>query len=510
MSNFRYPTSDYDRPQTLLSLLGTHWESVYAARDRIASYVGRVAQLEAQTHLDLLETIAVLSRAQVPLFHRENWYLLPLTESALTERPLTYGAGATYNAQYRYGQSLPSWTWEVELPADLVTAPLMLSSPAGARLTWTQGIDYRVDREQNKIVFRANPFAQDELAIHPVYDGDTVVDRETALWIFRGEFDWQYAYQHWGYLLQLQMESSQGYKDLLNAVFDGLAGGTSRAVLEAAFSALTGVVLCQEAGTVEFVGEDRQRLVIATEQRLYRYHRSSTPLVAVGDAVVAGQPLVDALQFFDLTAGEVPAGIDSLQLEDGLLGEGYLAGLTFENTTTPLVVEEDVEGYTKVSFALGGFAADAEAFWDEVHRRGVAAGTTLAHLLDIRETPVGEPTAASLPATINPLQFLIANVLRYQTLLAKIRVQAQLAPADVRQARVLRRLVPPWMAVITICELEVADDPITMDGPGDAEHPGYQETAALLDGFETAEETITADTYLRESARLGYVDGFCE
>lgn len=509
MPDFSYPASDYDRPQTLLSLLGTHWDSVYGGRDQVQSLVGRLGQMEAQTHLDLLETVATLSRFQTPIFHRENWSLLVLRESELNLLPLLYGADGEYDGQFRYGRPRSAVDYAFPLPAELVDIPLLLDRPAGSQLLWHQGVDYVLDLAAQRIRFRVNPLDSPQLASRPVYTGDTIVDREVALWIFRGQFDWQHLYTHWGYVLQLQAASSEAYRTLLNTVFDALAQGTSRQGLEAAFSALTGIVLCQEAGQVTLVQRDSRQLVIATEQRAYRYRREATPLVAVGEEVVAGQALVDSLQFFSLTDGQVPPQIDALTLESGWLGEGYLGGLTFENTDVPLVVE-DADGWTKVSFALGGFAADAEAFWDTVHARGVAADQTLAHLLDQRAEPTGEPTAAHLPATINPLGFLIENVLRYQTLLVKIRVADVSVPVDVANARILRKIIPPWLAVIVIYELEVRDDPITMNGPGSSTAPGYQESAGLELGLNLAQETISAGDFVQESVRLSQVDGFCE
>src|SRR5690606_17803300 len=109
--------------------------------------------------------------------------------------------------------------------------------------------------------------------------------------------------------------------------------------------------------------------------------------------------------------GQVPAELRAVELGRGWLAAGFVGGLTFENKDVPLVVESDGV-YTRLSWELGGWDQDVRRFFDQLHARGLANPPTLAQLLDRRTNPAGEPTAANLPATINPLAFLVANVLR--------------------------------------------------------------------------------------------------
>ena len=76
-----FPTTVYDRPQQLLSALGSFWTELYGGKDQVFSYVLGKAQVEWQTQLDLLELLAALSRYTVPLYHRDNWYCLALRAS---------------------------------------------------------------------------------------------------------------------------------------------------------------------------------------------------------------------------------------------------------------------------------------------------------------------------------------------------------------------------------------------------------------------------------------------
>jgi hypothetical protein len=63
-----------------------------------------------------------------------------------------------------------------------------------------------------------------------------------------------------------------------------------------------------------------------------------------------------------------------------MLGYGFFGGLVFENKDVPVTVEEDVDGYTKVSWSLGGFSLDVEKFWEDVHASGVSKNQNLGYV----------------------------------------------------------------------------------------------------------------------------------
>ena len=82
---------------------------------------------------------------------------------------------------------------------------------------------------------------------------------------------------------------------------------------------------------------------------------------------------------------------------------------------------------------------------------------TLAHRLDRRVEKIGEPTALALPATINPLQFLVENVLRNNVTVVRVRVSDLGRNAlGLHVARFFYKVIPPHTAVIFV--VEVAPD----------------------------------------------------
>jgi hypothetical protein len=194
----------------------------------------------------------------------------------------------------------------------------------------------------------------------------------------------------------------------------------------------------------------------------------------------------------------------------GFLTPGFLQDLVFENKDVPLIVEEDVDGFTKVSWELGGFPGDVEKFFDDLHARGVAAGETLANLLDTRTNKVGEPGPSNLPATINPFEFLCQNVLRNNAYMVKVRTSSFGRDAvGLNAAKILRKVHQPWTAIIILVELALSDDPIIMDGPGDDTRPGFEETAKIFLGTGFS-ESIDPATFISECVRIKQIGGRCQ
>jgi len=310
--------------------------------------------------------------------------------------------------------------------------------------------------------------------------------------------------------LNLKLESSEGYRDLLNALMDGITQGSKIRDFHNAWSAITGVDLAKEEETIETITEDDRSLVVITDKNVYKYSLNSVLLVTEGQALQPGDPLVDTLQFFELNRGIVPDEIDSVVLGPGLLANGYFSELVWENKEVDVVVEYDAEGYAKVSWELGGFILDVEKFFDDTHERGKASGKTLAHYLDQRPDPIGEPMPESLPATINPLEFLISNFYRFHTFVVKVK-PGRLGPDPLPAFTGVHvsQIVPPWTVMIVLVELEYQDEPVIMDGPGDELEPGYTED---LSGFPmmVVEETIDGTSMVSERVRVYQITGKCE
>jgi hypothetical protein len=517
MANYIYPTNDLDRADNLLNLLGSYWSTTYLGSDLLEDILQAKAQLTAQTWLNFMELVASVSRFEVPVFHQENWYALKIKESELNNFDLLipdYKTGTSYTysnaTSLAYGEvaSVEGY-FSVPLPPSVVDVKTILNRIVSPSVTFQAGIDYWIS-EKGVLTFRENPFKNSSIPIQDVVVGDEVVDKECILWLYHGQWDWDTVYEQFGYALNLKMASSDGYLSIVNVVLDAFTGGTSSKDIQFAWSAITGTPLViDQVETVELVQEDSRSLVVVTDKNAYNFTSNSSSVVAVGDTVYAGDNLVDTVSIHEFNRGSVPEGLTGLVMGAGFLAVGFFGDITFENKDAVITVEENVDGYTKVSWDLGGFPGDIEKFWTDVHAAGVVAGKTIAMYLDVRPSPTDQPTAINLPATINPLEFLCDNFLRYNTFLVKIKTN-QLGANKLPSipAAALRKIIPPHTAMIVLVELVHTDVPITMDGAGDTSNAGYIESTSGFPCMVTSDD-ISGTTYITEKTRLFQVSGRC-
>lgn len=516
MPDFKFPDSAYDNPELLLSFLGSYWMNSYQGSGLIQSLVSARAQLDAQAHLNLLELVASVSRFDVPVFHTENWFFLTFLEtdinSAAAVLPkFTNDSTRTFedNTPLQYGVAPSVDNYSIAVPDNLHDVKVILNRITDSSLTMTAGVDFWLSAP-GVLTFRENPFKNPLVPVQQIFEGNEIVNRQAGLWLFRGLWDWYTVYEQFGYVLGLQLASSEGYKQLVTAILNAITAGTNIKDVQLAWSAITGVALVREpVEQVELVLDDICNKLIITNQNVYRFPLGSQAVVEPGDIVQAGDRLVDTLTFYEFNRGQLSDDITALVLGPGILATGYWGDLVFDNSETPLIVETDPNGYTKVSFAINGFPADVELFWDDVHSRGLAAGKTLAHYLDIRPNPVEEPNADNLPATINPLKFLVENLLRYNTYLVRIRPKhLGSLKLGLMHATQMRRIVPPHTVMLVLIELEHADEITIMDGPGTPERPGYAETVSGFPCMTSAD--VISPSMVVERVQLKQIKGKCE
>jgi hypothetical protein len=475
-------------PYAMLALLGSFWGRTYGGRDEMLACCDAAGDAIRQARQDLSELILSLSRYTVPIFHRRTWYLLYLRRSGRLSRYLTFGDDGNYGAGIDFGAVTDDvYSW----PCPPARIPLIFNRLADPSRSLTCGIDFTV--HDGIISFRADPFADQLLPARDILDANgTAVDREIALWCFGVDIDKDYIYKQYGYMIGLKLSSSKGYRDVVNALLDALVGGTASEQVGAALAALTGTPYVRTDGeVVQYVERDGHGLVVITDRDAYRFPAATMPVVGPGDVLRRGDQLVDTVAIFDLNTGGIPGGLGSLAIGTGILTDGYYSDLVFQDRDVPLAVVSGPGRLTRVSWELGGHPADVERFWDDVHARGIAEGRTLAHLLDIRPDPSDEPDATNLPATVNPLRFLIANLLRGNTFLVRVRAAgiADEAPG-LGQLRLLRRIVPPHVALIVLVDLPPVDDSVKMAAVG--EEPDSRDVGPPL-----------SDTVIRLAIREG-------
>lgn len=174
-----------------------------------------------------------------------------------------------------------------------------------------------------------------------------------------------------------------------------------------------------------------------------------------------------------------------------------------KKTTTKIerTAQADVCGYFKIdvrdALPFGAFVLK----FNQTFPPGIPM--TLARMLDSRKYGESEPKAQHLPQTINPLQFLIANVLRNNVFVVRIKIaglgQNQLGLYNIKH---LRQLLPPQTALITVFEFNPAKEEIDS-------RLRVAESVTKFKGAELVSDTITDENVVDLGARLFAVSGTC-
>ncbi len=493
-----WPT-ELDDAGRLLAVVGSFWADTYTGNDLVQSLLHAKARHHAQAHADLLELVGSMSRQNIPVLHTEDWSPLVLRESARNSPNLPKLDGTyTFDGTIFYDTPVASALFAYPAPAGLVAAGSIfdrISTPTTSRVA---GIDFYV--KDGAVWFASDPFADPNAEIADVFEDGTIVDRSVTLWVYAGKFDRENVYNQFGYVLGKKLPSGEAYKKLINAAYDTLVEGTTVRSVQDFVSACCDIPLATADETVTAVLADAAGQVVVTPANAYRVPLTANVTVEVGDELKAGDSVCDALVFHEFNRGQTPDGIRALALGRGLLHPAYFREMIFENKTVPLEVTENVDGYTRVAFSLGGWPGDKEKFWDDVHANGVREDATLAMALDTRTNKDGQPTAAALPATINPLTFLLDNLFRGTLLVVTCRPEA-FGPGAIGlyAATLLRRLTPPQYAIILVVQQTLDDeaDPDTM----------MEEDVDVYLGQSLEDEAEITDA--EEDLRLFQIGGYC-
>jgi len=105
---------------------------------------------------------------------------------------------------------------------------------------------------------------------------------------------------------------------------------------------------------------------------------------------------------------------------------------------------------------------------------------------------------------------LVENVLRYNAFVVRIKASRISSDAlGLWNMWFLKRVIPPYMLMIPIIELEPREELVIMDGPGDETRPGYSETVTSFP-CALADDTINPVAMIQESVRGFQIGGRCE
>jgi hypothetical protein len=456
-----------DKASNLISLLGSFWANTYAGRRQVQEFLYARQQQNAQTHDNWNGALASLNPETVPVSQRHRWFPIRLLESQKIGlgRPAFGEDWQFTDPSQRNFDPAPYLGYPLQ---NVLKCRLLTDGIGGGQVTLRHGLDFHLDVANGQIIFTQDPFADSRLVPQVLLSPDAAQDRQLILWACGAEIDIQSVYRHFGIAFDLQMPSSDNSFQAMNALYAGLADGNPVLNLKQFLAALFGVPLTVAAEVVQDVFADARKQWVVTDTQTYGHPLTANITATVGDTLAVNQFMTNAITVQTFRGGKVPEDLPVLLLDERTLGEMYFQGLLFENKEVPLVITPNVDGYTKVTFELGGFTPDIDDFWNAIHAAGVAKQQTLAMLLDTRGAEAtSQPTSLTLPTTVNPMKFLAENVYRNNGLL--VRIKSSQLPASLnikRQLRHLSKLIPAHVGLVVVAELAHSDAAVTIGGDG--------------------------------------------
>lgn len=460
---YSYPSNDYQRPEYIRSLLGSIWTNFYEGRPLIDAIVRARADIEQQSHTNLKEAEACVGRQTLPVFHKQSWYHLPILLSDLNTTAASLWRFddpdlPTFNGspefQFDYPLASTEFTWQ--LPDDIVDVSMVTNRITDPSVILTKNLDFRLILDRQGLAFYANPFSNSLFAIRDLFTAGVVSDKELSLWLCCLEIDWDLVYEHFGYVLALKLDASEEYKAIVNCVLDGIAGGTALEQIECSYSMMTGIPLVRETSElVEDIANDAVHLLINTDQHVYKFKSTATASVVVGDTVYDGQPLITGFERLTPNLGGSSDKLKAIVLGKGMLFNEFRGELGFENKTAAVDVS-GTPGNERVEWDISGHPLDVELFWDTVHDNRLTYGQSLYDLLKAEDGP--------FPSTVNPMEFMLENVLRNNTVIFIVdAVDFGDDALGLGPGATLRRIMPPHTTILMVIELSGFSDSVTMD-----------------------------------------------
>lgn len=492
-----FPFGDFSTGKKLLTALGSFWANQFTGKGKLLSLFKGSAFTYAQTFINWLETLDATSRYTVPIFHKKTWGIFVLRESEFDSGRASlykFDGELTFDGTFKFGQRADNDLFENSL-SSAKHIGIIFNRILNPSIALIQGQDFII--EDGVLLLKLNPFEDPRFSVRLIYDSNgAVIDREVILWGFEVKEDQEFLYEHFGYVLNKKAKSSQGYKDLINSIWNSLVGGLTIRDLEWALAAIfqLPVVIEQTEKVEKILNYPDQKLVIITDQNSYIYPAGSIPIVSEGDTVFSGQLLIDTVQVYDLTDYEnvsnlltaefiddfgntiakpsrlsssaISASIQSfkdysqilppsdvepkfqfLPLFNSLVNNNLSGPLIFRNSRSALVAVTTSNGdlVTQINDVLGA-EQDLETFWQKVFDNGQAGNKQWINYYP------------SVPDYINPAGWLIENFLKNNSLIIKIRFSKIKEFLGLDFLALLRLVLPAEKFIIVLLDVEIRDD----------------------------------------------------
>lgn len=304
--------NDFENFHKLHKVLGDYWYSYFSGSEQVGTYINALVEMFKQVSQTCKETENSYSRKTIDVYRTVFNYPIKVKYSDFLEWSKvlpTYNGTYKFNGEIKYSSPVIISN-RIKVPSNLVSVGSLTNRLTKPTITTTD-----IELSGSYLTLPFNPFKED-FVIETLPDKEEIV----TVWLRDCKFDFQDLYTQFGYALGIKLESSQRYKDIINAFIDCLVNGGSRDNILQLIKAITGA----------------NGYIYSEEQNKDDY----------------GIP------------------VEGIVLPKGFLGECFKGDLVLKNEWFPTEVTEE-DGFTRVDLPVSG--SDAKKFNDLCFERGKEA-----------------------------------------------------------------------------------------------------------------------------------------
>ena len=504
----------------LLRWMGAFWTAFSDDPEFIKQYQRAKGLIAAQFEVWYRETAALSDRTQLPVYHRERWWPLPLTEATRnTGLATAVQLGSRYTGQIGPQTETPFIIGrQIEIGgnyplAGIVSYPLpdgmadvvsvIVDDLEHPTILLIRNIDFYVENASLLFLHDTDPLNSGKFPTITTKDGT-----QALIWLCDALIDRNYVQNFAGYVLGLLDQSSEFYKRYLNALWDLYNKGATLTEFRAGIAAmLDEPSIVGTAETVEHILVATDKIQVVTDARVYQVQ----PTAELRDSVVAGavlhrgELLTKTVQVWNnldpsrITADNeygatIQTDIPALLLPSTFFRArlNYGLGISWERKQV-VSAGVDANGNAKLYFDLYGDPADVSAFWQDFW--AYCEANTIAPLAAFGDAISFENGVSGYYGTIVPMEFFLANFLKANTLL--ITVDSDKLSDQGRQAMdnlVLLQAVVPKHVYVYVLERQHV---------GPEQFDTYEDAALVVDALPVEDVANPSGLVL---SRLRYED----
>lgn len=518
----------------LYDWLGSFWSSIYEDRDFVRYVQGARALRVAQLYLDVLEAAKLLDRSDAPVFHRERWFPIIVRKSSRNTADSTIlklgtkseavlgdqnpedsngeaDEGSIYppGTYYTLGGKKISFKDMVVYPLDGSIKDVMtciVDNIAEPNVFLRAGTDYAVLDGAIALKAEYDPFSGE--SAFPVFNVDLEgggQDQESVLWACDTLVDKDYIRGHLGYAIGLPTESSDGFKRIVNSVWNSVADGATPKAIQALIAAICDVpTVKNDSETVETILLlDDGGYKIITDKEVYTLPKYSQlhPSVHAGTTLHMFDLLDDSIRVYpyvtdvdkisgytefsdkfrdDVSAIDMPPALFRVSLDDGF-SVGW-------NKRSIVCHGFDANGNPKLGFRLDGSESDNELFWEDVWSTYEKLGTSIESCFEgyISDTMYAKGKTCG---SIVPIKFFLRQLIGANTLVITVRtdVVGDNAPLyDPKFFKTVRECIPSYVRLFFIEHESVGLDDSDEESVDLAESDDEENEYAYEESFDCA------------------------